>query len=163
MTHSAISPLDGRYFERTRALAPYFSERALMKYRVKMEGEYLIALSETKGLDLRKFSEQEKKMIRALYDLREIDAQIIFDIEFKGYKSIKATDHDVKAIEYFLKDKLARTSLHDALEWIHFALTSYDTNTIARGMMLGDALSEAMIPKISEIIQALDKLAKKYK
>lgn len=163
MVHNSISPIDGRYFEKTRALAPYFSEAALMKYRVTMEGEYLIALSETTGLGIRPFSAKEKQLIRSLYDLRTIDTQIISDIEFRGYKSIKATDHDVKAIEYFIKDKLARTSLSDNLEWIHFALTSYDTNTIARGMMLGDALSEVLIPKITQIVQTLEKLAHKYK
>jgi len=91
-----------------------------MKYRLIVEGEYLIALSELK-LKLRRLSNNEKKIIRSLYNLSVSDAQIIFNIETKGYKNIKATDHDVKAVEYFIKEKLSRTSLKNVLEWVHFA------------------------------------------
>src|SRR3989338_8073562 len=127
-----ISPIDGRYRKYSKPLAAYFSEAALMKYRVMVEGEYLIALSDS-HLGLRKLTDKERKLIRGLYKLSEKDAQIISDIELKGYKGIKATDHDVKAVEYFLKDKLANSSLKDCLEWIHFALTSEDTNNLAYG------------------------------
>ncbi|HTE49074.1 MAG TPA: adenylosuccinate lyase [Candidatus Paceibacterota bacterium] len=157
----AINPLDGRYFEKTRALAPYFSEEALMKYRVMMEGEYLIALSEAK-LKLRKFTNKEKNLIRSLYNLSIKDTRIISYIELRGYKKIKATDHDVKAVEYFIKDKLANTSLKDVTEWIHFALTSEDTNNIAYALILSDSLEKVMVPKIIEIINNLTGLAIKY-
>jgi len=162
---NSISPIDGRYRKTTEPLAQYFSEAALMKYRIAVEGEYLIALSELPGTKkyLRSLSVKEKILIRSLYDLSDADAKIISDIETKGYKNIKATDHDVKAVEYYIKDKLSSTSLKDVLEWIHFGLTSYDINTPARAMMLSDALEEILIPKISSIVQTIELLAKKYK
>src|ERR1700679_3941307 len=100
----SISPIDGRYHSASQPLAKYFSEQALMKFRLIVEGEYLISLSEARIV--RKLTDAEKKLIRSLYNLSEQDAQIISDIETKGYKNIKATDHDVKAVEYFMKDKL---------------------------------------------------------
>ncbi len=146
-------------------LAPYFSEAGLMKYRVIVEGEYLIALSQL-GLGLRKLTQAETMMIRDLYELSEADAQIISDIELKGYQfaswRIKATDHDVKAVEYFLKDKLANTSLKDCLEWIHFALTSEDTNNLAYGLLMSDALSYVILPVISGLVASIDALAKEH-
>jgi adenylosuccinate lyase len=105
---------------------------------------------------LRKLSDKEKKLIRSLYNLSEADAQIISDIETKGYKNIKATDHDVKAVEYFIKDKLAGTSLKDILEYIHFALTSEDTNNIAYGMMLSDGIGNIIQPKLCQVIKAIN-------
>lgn len=160
MSLNSISPIDGRYRKNTEVLSAYFSEMALMRYRTIVEGEYLIALSDLKLL--RKLSKKEKKVIRSLYNLSESNAQIISDIETKGYKKIRATDHDVKAVEYYMKDKLAKTSLKNILEWIHFALTSYDTNTVSRGMMLSDALGIIIIPKIGDMIKEIDYLAKKY-
>src|SRR3989344_5817956 len=125
MSLNSISPLDGRYKKYTKDLAQYFSESASMKYKVLMECEYLIALSETRGVGMRKVSEKEKALIRNLYKNFSVkDAQIISDIELKGYKNIKATNHDFKAIEYFTKYKLGETSVKDSLEWVHFALTS---------------------------------------
>jgi len=162
MSLNSISPIDGRYEKHTKNLAPYWSEFALMKYRIIVEGEYLIALSELK-IKLRKFSDTEKKLIRSFYNLSEKDAQIISDIELKGYKHIKATDHDVKAIEYFMKDKLSKTSLNDSLEWIHFALTSEDTNNLAYALMLSDSFEQVLIPSIKKIILELNTLAKKHK
>jgi adenylosuccinate lyase len=172
MPLNSISPIDGRYRKTTEPLAQFFSEQALMKYRLVVEGEYLIALSELLhspparggvrgGGRLRRLSDKEKKLIRSLYDLSEQDAQIISDIETKGYKNIKATDHDVKAVEYFMKDKLAGTSLKDVLEWIHFALTSEDTNNIAYGLTLSEAVETVLIPRLREINDRLLSLAKK--
>ncbi len=163
MPLNSISPIDGRYRKTAEPLAKYFSEQALMRYRLIVEGEYLIALSQTKGLKLRKLKNAEIVKIRNLYKLFQKDAQIISDIETKGYKNIKATDHDVKAVEYFMKDKLGGTSLKDILEYIHFALTSYDTNTLARGMMLSDALGQIILPELNKVRKALESLAKKYK
>ena len=156
MTRNAINPLDGRYFEKTRELAPYFSEQALMKYRVIMEGEYFIALSASRKTALRKLSVSEIKKIRSLYDLSEKDFAQIKTIE-------KKTNHDVKAVEYFIKEKLSKTSLKDSLEWVHFALTSEDTNNIAYALILSDSLEQVMIPSISKNISELNILAKKYK
>lgn len=158
----AISPIDGRYRKTAEPIAPFMSESALMKYRIIVEGEYLIALSKTKGIGLRDLKSKEEQTLRALYELSQTDAQIISDIEFKGWKHIKATDHDVKAIEYYMKDKLSESSLKDVLEWLHFALTSYDTNTLARGLMLSDVLGKVILPKIEEVISVINGFAKKY-
>ena len=155
--HDAISPIDGRYFEKTRALAPFFSEQALMRYRVMMEGEYLIALSLLGKTALRKFTSAEIKTIRALSaSFNEDSYKKIKDIE-------RTTNHDVKAVEYFIKAELTRTSLKDSVEWVHFAITSEDTNNIAYGLMLSDAMANAIIPKQQEIIAGLTGLSNHYK
>ena len=142
--HDAISPIDGRYFEKTRALAPFFSEQALMRYRVMMEGEYLIALSLLGKTALRKFTSAEIKTIRALSaSFNEDSYKKIKDIE-------RTTNHDVKAVEYFIKAELTRTSLKDSVEWVHFAITSEDTNNIAYGLMLSDAMANAIRTPVGE-------------
>ncbi len=156
MKRNAINPLDGRYFEKTRVLAPYFSEEALMKYRVIMEGEYLIALSLSGKTRLKKFSDAEIKKVRNLYELSQKDFDYIKKLE-------KITNHDVKAVEYFLKEKLAKTTLKNNIEWIHFAITSEDTNNIAYALLLSGALENVMIPVIKEISSSLGELANKYK
>ena len=161
-TLQAISPIDGRYRKHTELLARFFSEAALIRYRIVVEGEYLIALSEFGKTALKKLSAKEKSLVRSLYNLSLADAGVVRDIEFSGWKEIKATNHDVKAVEYFLKDRLGKTSLKDRLEWIHFGLTSYDINTPARAMMLRDALEEVILPAIQNVYAALEKMAKKY-
>lgn len=173
MSLQSISPIDGRYARFTKPLQAYFSEAALMRYRLIVEGEYLIFLSEFLSprrarpqpgpTALRRLTDKEKKLIRSLYDLKPSDIQIISDIELKGYKDIKATDHDVKAVEYYLKDKLARTSLKDILEWVHFGLTSEDTNNLAYALILRDALSQIILPAISSIVATIETFAKRYK
>lgn len=159
----ALSPLDGRYRKYVEPLAKIFSEQGLMRQRVIVEGEYLIALSENIQVGLRSFSEEEKILIRALYNLSLEDAEIIKAIETKGYGKIKPTRHDVKAIEYFIKLKLAETSLSDSLEWIHFALTSEDVNNLAYGLMLSDALSNVITPALEEIGGVLNNFARENK
>src|SRR3990167_9880014 len=130
MIENAINPLDGRYFEKTRELAPYFSEEALMKYRVQVEGEYLIALSLLGKTALRKFKPEEIKTVRNIYE----------KFNTASYEKIKkleeTTNHDVKAVEYFIKNILLETTLKDSVEWVHFALTSEDTNNIAYALIL---------------------------
>ncbi len=154
---NAINPLDGRYFEKTRVLAPYFSEEGLMKYRVLVEGKYLIALSLGRKTALQKFSPREIKTVMNLYEKFN-------ETSYKEIKKIEATtSHDVKAVEYFIKEKLSKTSLRDSLEWIHFALTSEDTNNIAYALILSDSLENVLAPSISKIISELDVLANKYK
>ena len=153
----AINPLDGRYYERTRALAPYFSENALMRYRVMMEVEYLIALSLSHKTAVRKFTPAEIKTLRSLYEKWN-------DISYNMIKKFESTtNHDVKAVEYFIKEKLGKTSLKDSIEWVHFALTSEDTNNIAYSLMLSDALESVLVPEIRKIVTELDILAKKHK
>jgi adenylosuccinate lyase len=156
MITGAINPLDGRYFEKTRALSDFFSEEALMKYRVIVEGEYFIALSLSRKTRLKKFSGSEIKKVRNLYNLSSSDFAQIKNIE-------KTTNHDVKAVEYFIKEKLAKTSLLTSLEWIHFGLTSEDTNNIAYALLLADSLDKVMIPSIENIVGEINKLAKRYK
>ncbi|MFA6273810.1 MAG: adenylosuccinate lyase [Candidatus Paceibacterota bacterium] len=155
----AINPLDGRYYEKTRTLAPYFSEQALMKYRVMMEVEYLIALSLLGKTKLKKFNTSEIINLRALYEkFNEASYQKIKTIE-------KTTNHDVKAVEYFIKEKLTKSygGNSSVKEWVHFAITSEDTNNIAYALILSDSLEKVMIPEIKKIISELNNLAKKYK
>jgi adenylosuccinate lyase len=153
----AINPLDGRYYEKTRALAPYFSESGLMKYRVMMECRYLITLSLSRKVGLRKFTSSEIKTIENLYEKFN-------DESYKEIKNFEATtNHDVKAVEYFIKEHLKKTTLKDSIEWVHFALTSEDTNNISYALILSDSLEKVMIPEISKIILELNTLAKKYK
>lgn len=159
----AISPIDGRYREYTKDLANIFSEAGMMRYRLFVEGEYLIALSEHPEVDLRDFSAEEKSLIRNLCELPLEKAKIIKDIERTGYKNIKATDHDVKAIEYFIRDRLENTSLKDSLEWIHFGLTSEDVDNLAYGLMLGDGIEKVILPLLEKIIVVLEQSARDYK
>ena len=161
MSLNSISPIDGRYEKYTKDLIPYFSEAASMKYKILMECEYLIALSETFGVGIKKLSKKEKILIRNVYKNFSLDdAETIRDIELKGYKNIKATNHDFKAIEYFTKDKLGKTSLKDSLEWIHFALTSEDASNIAYALMLSESLQNVFLPTLEEVIKKIGVLAK---
>jgi adenylosuccinate lyase len=98
-----------------------------------------------------------------LYALSLDDAAVVSGIELKGHKGIKATNHDVKAVEYFIKEKLGETSLRDVVEWIHFGLTSEDVNNIAYGLLLGDALEKVIIPALDGLKVAIEKFARAYK
>lgn len=160
----AISPVDGRYRKETSELAAFFSESAQMKYRVTVECEYLIALSEHPRIAARKFSQKEKDAIRKTYQNFSLnDAEILSAIEHSGYKNIKATDHDMKAIEYFIKDALKSTSLKDSLERIHFCLTSEDVSNIGYSLMMSDALEKAIIPALEKVIASIDVMAKTFR
>src|SRR3989344_8192688 len=157
----AISPIDGRYRHITEPLAKFFSEKALMKYRLNVEGEYFLFF--LNNADPIGFSKEEKGLVRGLYNLDIDSARIIKDIETKGYKNIKPTNHDVKAIEYYMKDKLKGTSLEDRLEAIHFGLTSEDANNIAYALMLRDSLEQVVLPAINEICSKIEENSKEYK
>src|SRR5471030_127662 len=150
-TLTAISPVDGRYRRTAEALAEYFSEYALMKMRVTVECEYLAALSEAKGVGIRPLTVDEKAMLRALPQISIEDAQIIRKFEREGYGGIPATNHDVKAVEYFIKLKLKNSSLADVLEWVHFALTSEDVNSTAHALALRGALEAVMLPALEKV------------
>ena len=159
-----ISPIDGRYKKYTVSLAPYFSEAASMKYKILMECEYLIALSDIKGVNLRKFSSKEKILIRNLYKSFNIeDAQLVSDFELKGYKNIKATNHDFKAMEYYIKERLGQTSLKNVLEFVHFGLTSEDAGSIAYALIISESLKEIYLPALEDIILKIGKLVKENK
>ncbi len=157
MSKHAICPLDGRYLKKTQILSEYFSEYALMKYRVLIECEYLISLSSLNKTALRKFSQNEIKILRNLY--KKFD-----EASYDAIKKLEeTTNHDVKAVEYFIKEELVKTSLKNFTEWIHFALTSEDTNNIAYALILSDSLENVMLPAIKKIISELNRLVKKYK
>jgi len=159
---TAISPVDGRYHATAEALAEYFSEYALMKMRLTAECEYLIALSETKGVGMRPLTADEKATIRALPHIAIEDAQIIKKIECEGYGGIPATNHDVKAVEYFIKLKLKNSSLADVLEWVHFALTSEDVNSIAHALALRGALEGVMLSALEKVENEIVGLARAH-
>lgn len=151
---SAISPLDGRYYHSVETLSSYFSETALIRYRLKVEVEYLIALSkETSIKELKPFSSNEKVRLRKIYQsFNDLDANKVKQIESE-------TNHDVKAVEYYLQGKVKR-SLHP---WIHFALTSEDINNLSYSLMWKNSLGRAYLPNLKSVNNELKKIAKRYK
>lgn len=154
---TAISPIDGRYRDKTRELAIYFSEYALIKYRTKVEVAYFIALCEAEISPLNKLDKSLlKSLLSIVEDFSENDAQRIKDIE-------KTTNHDVKAVEYFLKEKFDELHLQEFKEFIHFGLTSQDINNTATPMMWKDALTDVYIPQLEELTLLLDTFANDWK
>ena len=153
----AISPIDGRYRNKVQELAPYFSEYGLFKYRVWVEIEYFIALS---ALGLEQFasiSESDTDFLRNIYlHFSEADAQTIKDIE-------KTTNHDVKAVEYFIKEKLKGTALQEYSEFVHFGLTSQDVNNTAIPFSLQLGIDEVVIPNIKHIHTTISTFAEQWK
>ncbi|PIR97444.1 MAG: adenylosuccinate lyase [Candidatus Doudnabacteria bacterium CG10_big_fil_rev_8_21_14_0_10_41_10] len=154
---NAISPLDGRYYERVKEFSPIFSESALMRYRLWVEIEYLIGLSrEPKVHELAPFSEAQIKQLRALYQkFSEADAKRVKQIE-------KITDHDVKALEYFAKEKLKKVLPPGIFEFFHSGLTSEDINNIAYSLMLKDGIG-IYLKSVARILAELKGLALKHK
>lgn len=152
----AISPIDGRYASKTETLIPFFSEAALIKYRVKVEVEYFIALCE---LPLPQLVDVDKNIFTALreiyQDFTTEDAQAIKDIE-------KVTNHDVKAVEYFIKDKFDALDLEKFKEFIHFGLTSQDINNTAIPMSLKDAINQVYMPGLLEVVDHLKQLVDEW-
>tara|TARA_B110000438_G_C15818220_1_gene652985 strand:- start:1167 stop:2516 length:1350 start_codon:yes stop_codon:yes gene_type:complete len=150
----AISPLDGRYGESVKVLSPYFSEAALMRYRLYIEIEYLIALSNEKEIkELDVFSNNEQAKLRSIYQKFDaVAAERIKELEIN-------TNHDVKAVEYYIQEK-TKKSLHP---WIHFALTSEDVNNLSYSLMWKHGLDQIYFPELKSVLKGLKKLAKKYK
>ena len=150
----ALSPLDGRYSGSVKELNAYFSEAALMRYRIYIEVEYLIALSKEKKVkELQTLSERQQKKLRKAYQSFDLNsAQSIKSIELE-------TNHDVKAIEYYIQ-KHCKTSLHP---WIHFALTSEDVNNLSYTLMWSHALKQIYTPAITKVHRDLKRIAKKYR
>ena len=154
---SAISPIDGRYRDKTRELALYFSEYALIKYRTQVEVEYFIALCELGISPLDKVEKPVFGVLRKMAeDFSEQDAQRIKYIE-------KVTNHDVKAVEYFLKEKFDELHLDAFKEFIHFGLTSQDINNTATPMMWKEALQNTYIPQLEELTALIGKFAEEWK
>ena len=153
-TLSALSPLDGRYASKTDALRPWLSEAAFMKQRVRVEVHWLIALSQAKLPDFPSFSQSAEKVLLALVEnFSDTDAERIKAIE-------AVTNHDVKAVEYWMKEKVAgQAELEKASEFIHFACTSEDINNTSHGLMLTGARKEVIVPKLKEVLAALTAIA----
>jgi adenylosuccinate lyase len=150
----AISPIDGRYRNKTNNLENYFSEFALIKYRVFVEIEYFICLAEKKFFSL---TAKQKKDLRLLVENFNLeDAQQIKTIE-------QTTNHDVKAVEYFLKQKLDDLKLSNLKEWIHFGLTSQDINNTANPLMLKHFMEQEFLPAVYNTIQQIQQLAVQLK
>ncbi len=149
----AISPIDGRYASKTSDLTQYFSEFALIKYRVRVEVEYFIALCEKGIPELRGVRPDSFESLRNLYlNFSTEDAQRIKDIE-------KVTNHDVKAVEYFIKEAFERVDLSAFQEFIHFGLTSQDINNTSVPLSIKDALNEVVYPSLESLITAIEKNA----
>jgi adenylosuccinate lyase len=154
---TALSPLDGRYAKKLDALRPWLSEAAFMQQRVVVEIQWLLALSEAKLANIPKIdSADEAFLLQLASDFSEEDAQRIKDIE-------AITNHDVKAVEYWLKEKVAkRPKLLKASEFIHFACTSEDINNTSHGLMLRGARDHVLIPQLRLILKALNELAVRH-
>ena len=149
-----ITPLDGRYASSVRGLTAFFSESALMRYRLKVEIEYLIALGNEKRVqELAPFSNKEQVRLKKIYkNFNLADAEKVKEIEF-------TTNHDVKAVEYYIQSKVKK-SLHP---WVHFALTSEDVNNLSYSLMWRDGLRRVYMKSLQNVNKELKKLARKYK
>lgn len=153
---TAISPVDGRYRRQVEALAPYFSEFGLIHYRVRIEIEYFIALCQWPVPQLAAVTPDQFPVLRAIYEqFSEADAQRIKDIE-------KTTNHDVKAVEYFIKEKLSGSPVEPYLEFVHFGLTSQDINNTAIPLSLAEARSVEIEPLYRQVYQRLQQLADQW-
>lgn len=154
---SAVSPIDGRYAAQTEALRNYFSEGAFMRYRVRVEVEYFIALSQFGVELLADFPADKAADLRRLYqDFSTDDMQAIKDIE-------KVTNHDVKAVEYFIKQKLDGMGLGRYKEMVHFGLTSQDINNTSQPLMLKEALHDVVLPELDKVLALLDDKANEWR
>jgi len=154
---TAISPVDGRYHGRTNELQQYFSEFGLIRYRVIVEIEYFIALVEAGVGPLRAFPKDSIADLRSIcLNFSETDAQWIKDSE-------KITNHDVKAVEYFLKDRLVQLGLDTFVEFIHFGLTSQDINNTSVPLSIKDAMTKVYLPIVQKVIDRLNVLKNQWK
>ena len=154
---NAISPIDGRYRNKVFELSSYFSEQALIKYRVLVEIEYFIALCEIPLPQLKQVDKKVFKDLTAIYkDFSEDDALIIKGIE-------KITNHDVKAVEYFIKEKFDELKLSEYKEFIHFGLTSQDINNTAIPLSIKDALNDVFVPAYFTLVDKLKELVNEWK
>lgn len=152
----AISPVDGRYYTQTNELSEFYSEFALIRYRVLVEVEYFIALCELPLPQLMAIDNETKNKLRSLYQSFSLDDAIAVK------KIEKVTNHDVKAVEYFIKEAFVNLGLEPYVEFIHFGLTSQDINNTAVPLSLKDGISKSIIPALNTVISKLDSMAKEY-
>jgi adenylosuccinate lyase len=147
---NSISPIDGRYYDKTEVLSDYFSEKALIFYRLKVEIEYFISLCNLGITQLKNFDQTKFDELRNIYlNFSDEDA-----IEIKRIEKI--TNHDVKAVEYFIKDKFETLNIGEFKEFIHFGLTSQDINNSAIPLSIKDFIDNVYMPKIKEVLSAID-------
>lgn len=149
----AISPIDGRYRSKSELLAKYFSEAALIRYRVRIEVEYFIALCELPLPELNSFPKEQYPALRNIY------TEFTNDDALKVKESESVTNHDVKAVEYFLKKRFVELGLDEFKEFIHFGLTSQDINNTAVPLSIKEVCEDQLFPKILALVQALEKRA----
>lgn len=153
---NAISPIDGRYRSKTDSLVPFFSEEALIKYRVRVEIEYFIALCELPLPQLSKFDTSKFDVLRKIYtDFSTKDALDIKEIE-------KTTNHDVKAVEYFIKKAFDMLGLSAFKEFIHFGLTSQDINNTAIPLSIKEAMNKVYVPQYQQLLEKLKSLSQEW-
>ena len=153
----SISPIDGRYADKTASLVPFFSEMALIRYRVQVEVEYFIALCELPLPQLANFPKLQYPYLRALYqDFSLEEALKVKQIE-------RTTNHDVKAVEYYLKEAFDRLQLQPYKEFIHFGLTSQDVNNTAIPLSLKEAVAEVYLPTLEHLLSKLKALVAEWK
>ncbi|OYR56289.1 adenylosuccinate lyase [Halorubrum halodurans] len=167
---AAVSPLDGRYAGRTAPLSPYASEAALMRARTRVEVEYLIELAALEATPI----SLDDGTVSALRDLHDAfsaeDARLIKDLEVEGAAGYAATNHDVKAVEYFLRVRLEELGEAGSIAepealfpWIHFGLTSEDVNNLAHRLLVAPAVREVLVPAVREVRDALARLAREHR
>ena len=150
---NVISPIDGRYYTKTKVLSNYFSESSLIRYRVKVEIEYFISLCELPLPQLINVKKDLFLKLRSYYnDFSDKDAQRVKDIEL-------TTNHDVKAVEYFIKEKMDLDGIGEAKEFVHFGLTSQDINNTAVPMSIKDALEDIYLPSLNNLVDDIEKLS----
>ncbi len=153
----AVSPIDGRYYSKTKDLREYFSEYALIKYRVRIEIEYFIALTEIPLPQLKNFDKSKYESLRNVYrNFTTADAEKVKNIE-------KTTNHDVKAVEYFIKEFFDANDLSQYKEFIHFGLTSQDINNTATPLLFKEAIVDIYLPKLENTVNAIATLADEWK
>ena len=155
---NVLSPLDGRYKNKLTVLTQTIGPAAFAAARVRAEVAWLLTLADLKLPGFKPFSKKELTVLARLAELTQADLQILSDIETKGYKGRSATNHDVKAVEYFIADKLGPAHAN----WIHFALTSEDVNSAAYAQILSDAVSQVFLPTLEKLQKEIKARCQKY-
>ena len=158
----AVSPLDGRYARYTEPLVPYASEAGLMRERVHVEVEYLLALADLGATDV-DLDRDDREALRALYETFDADdARVVKAYETEGHAGRSATNHDVKAVEYFVRDAMTG-DLEADRPWVHFGLTSEDVNNLAQRLLVKPAVEEVLVPRVREVRDELAAMAREHR
>jgi len=158
----AVSPLDGRYAGRTEPLVPYASEAGLMRARLRVEVAYLLALADLEATPITADAETGARLESLVEAFDEAAAQRIKAYETEGYGDRPATNHDVKAVEYYLRDALEGAD-RELRPWVHFGLTSEDVNNLAQRLLVGDAVETVLLSRIGALESALTTLAREHR